>query len=264
MKNYLSVLKKILQEGEDRHNRTNTVCRSLFGLQLRFDLSQGFPLVTTKKVHLKSVIHELLWFLSGDTNIAYLQKNKVRIWNEWADKEGNLGRVYGAQWRGWRGSDGKIIDQIAETVENIKKDPFSRRHLIVAYNPGELEEMALPPCHAFFQFYVSQSAQLSVQLYQRSADAFLGVPFNIASYSLLCLMTAQVCGLKPGFFIHSFGDIHIYHNHFEQVKTQVKRLPYPLPRMQIKPEKSLFDYKYENFELLDYQCHPAIKGAVSV
>ena len=263
MQNYLELLNKILKEGTDRPDRTQTGCRSLFGHQMRFDLSKNFPLVTTKKIHLKSVIHELLWFLKGDTNIEYLQKHKVRIWNEWADKNGNLGRIYGAQWRDWKTPSGKSIDQISLVVENIKKDPFSRRHLVVAYNPGELDKMALPPCHAFFQFYVSEG-HLSCQLYQRSADAFLGVPFNIASYSLLTLMMSQVCHLKPGFFVHSFGDVHIYHNHFEQVKTQLSRHPYPLPTIKINPSNSLFDYKYEDFELLNYQCHPAIKASVAI
>ena len=263
MQNYLSLLDKILKEGTDRPDRTGTGSRSLFGCQLKFDLSQGFPLVTTKKTHLKSVIYELLWFLKGDTNVKYLQDHNVKIWNEWADKNGDLGRVYGAQWRSWKTAGGKTIDQISQVVKNIKKDPFSRRHLVVAYNPGELEEMALPPCHAFFQFYTANN-KLSCQLYQRSADAFLGVPFNIASYSLLTLMMSQVCGLKPGHFIHTFGDAHIYHNHFQQVKTQLSRKPYPLPFIKIKPESCLFDYNYENFELINYQHHPAIKAPVAV
>ena len=222
MQNYLSLLDVILKDGIDRPDRTGTGSRSLFGWQMKFDLSKGFPLVTTKKVHLKSVIHELLWFLQGDTNVKYLQDHQVKIWNEWADDNGDLGRVYGAQWRSWRTPKGETVDQISNLIESIKKDPFSRRHLVVAYNPGELNEMALPPCHAFFQFYVADD-RLSCQLYQRSADAFLGVPFNIASYSLLTLMLSQVCGLKPGVFVHSFGDVHIYHNHFEQVKTQLSR-----------------------------------------
>ena len=263
MKNYLSLLDKILKEGADRSDRTGTGTRSLFAQQMRFDLKDSFPLLTTKKVHLKSVIYELLWFLKGDTNIKYLQENNVKIWNEWADEKGDLGRVYGAQWRSWKSPTGESIDQISSLIENIKKNPNSRRHLVVAYNPGELDQMALPPCHAFFQFYVAEG-RLSCQLYQRSADAFLGVPFNIASYSLLTLMLAQVCNLKPGEFIHTFGDVHIYHNHFEQVKTQLAREPYPPPKMKIKPEKSLFDYKYENFELINYQYHPAIKAPVAV
>ena len=263
MKNYLSLLDKILKEGADRSDRTGTGTRSLFGSQMRFDLKDSFPLITTKKIHFKSVIHELLWFLSGDTNIQYLNENGVRIWNEWADEKGDLGRVYGAQWRNWRSPTGESIDQISRLLEGIKKNPNSRRHLVVAYNPGELDQMALPPCHAFFQFYAAEG-RLSCQLYQRSADAFLGVPFNIASYSLLTLMLAQVCGLEPGEFVHTFGDIHIYHNHFDQVKTQLKRKVYPAPQMKIKPEKSLFDYKYENFKLLNYQHHPAIKASVAV
>ena len=263
MHNYLSLLDQILKKGIDRPDRTGTGVRSLFGHQMKFDLSEKFPFVTTKKIHLKSVIYELLWFLKGDTNVKYLQDNKVRIWNEWADENGDLGRVYGAQWRSWQTPKGETVDQISRVIGNIKKDPFSRRHLVVAYNPGELEEMALPPCHAFFQFYVAGD-RLSCQLYQRSADAFLGVPFNITSYSLLTLMMSQICDLKPGFFVHTFGDVHIYHNHFEQVKTQISRKPYPLPIMKIKPESSLFDYKYENFELLNYQHHPPIKGAVAV
>ena len=263
MKNYLSLLDEILKEGKDRPDRTGTGTRSVFARQIRFDLKAGFPLMTTKKVHLKSIIYELLWFLKGDTNIKYLQENNVNIWNEWADKQGSLGRVYGAQWRDWRNSKGESIDQISNLVENIKKNPYSRRHLVLAYNPGELDQMALPPCHAFFQFYAAEG-RLSCQLYQRSADAFLGVPFNIASYSLLTLMLAQVCDLKPGEFVHTFGDLHIYHNHFEQVKTQLTRKPYPPPKMKIKAEKSLFDYQYENFELLNYQHHPAIKAPVAV
>ena len=263
MKNYLGLLNHIMEEGVDRSDRTGTGTRSLFGWQMRCDLSQGFPLVTTKKVHLRSVIVELLWFLKGDTNVKYLQDNGVRIWNEWSDEKGNLGRVYGAQWRDWRTPEGHSIDQISQVVEDIKKNPASRRLMVVAYNPGELDQMALPPCHAFFQFYVAEG-RLSCQLYQRSADAFLGVPFNIASYSLLTLMVAQICDLKPGFFVHTFGDVHIYHNHFEQVKLQLTRKPYPLPKMILKKEKSLFDYRYESFDLQNYQHHPLIKGKVSV
>ena len=263
MQNYLDLLNHIMKNGVDRSDRTGTGTRSLFGWQMRFDLSQGFPLVTTKKIHLRSIIFELLWFLQGDTNVKYLQDNGVRIWNEWADEKGNLGRVYGAQWRDWKASDGRSLDQISQVMENIKKNPSSRRLMVVAYNPGELNQMALPPCHAFFQFYVAEG-RLSCQLYQRSADAFLGVPFNIASYSLLTLMMAQVCDLNPGFFIHTFGDVHIYHNHFEQVKLQLTRKPYPLPKMILKKGKSLFDYRYENFNLQNYQHHPVIKGKVSV
>lgn len=263
MQSYLNLLSRIMKEGEDRLDRTGTGTRSIFGWQMRFDLSQGFPLVTTKKIHLRSVIFELLWFLKGDTNIQYLKDNGVRIWNEWADEKGDLGRVYGAQWRNWRTVEGHTIDQISQVIEDIKKTPSSRRLMIVAYNPGELDQMALPPCHAFFQFYVA-GGRLSCQLYQRSADAFLGVPFNIASYSLLTLMVAQVCDLKPGFFVHTFGDAHIYCNHFEQVKLQLTRKPYPLPKMVLHRKKSLFDYRYESFQLQDYQHHPAIKGRVSV
>lgn len=263
MKQYLEGLKTVMETGVDRKDRTGTGTRSIFGYQMRFDLSQGFPLVTTKKVHLKSVIYELLWFLKGDTNIKYLQDHQVRIWNEWASPKGDLGRVYGAQWRDWKTPEGKSIDQISQVIQAIKSDPNSRRHLVVAFNPGELDKMALPPCHAFFQFYVGEG-KLSCQLYQRSADFFLGVPFNIASYSLLTLMMGQVCDLKPGFFIHTFGDMHIYHNHFEQVKLQLSRKPYPLPSLKIHPAKSLFDYDYKNFELIDYQHHDPIKGKVSV
>ena len=263
MKNYLSLLDKIIKQGANRPDRTGTGALSLFGYQLKFDLEKGFPLVTTKKIHLKSVIYELLWFLKGDTNVKYLQDRGVRIWNEWADEKGDLGRIYGAQWRSWQSPEGKSIDQIARVVENIKKDPFSRRHLIVAYNPGELDKMALPPCHAFFQFYVSEG-RLSCQLYQRSADAFLGVPFNIASYSLLTLMTARVCKLSPGFFVHSFGDVHIYSNHFEQVRIQLGRKPLPSPVMRVKTRDSLFDYQYEDFELSGYRPHPPIKAPVAV
>ncbi len=261
---YLDLMTKILKEGDDREDRTGVGTRALFGHQMRFDLSQSFPLLTTKKVHLKSIIHELLWFLAGDTNIKYLKENKVRIWDEWADENGELGPVYGAQWRSWKTPEGKSIDQISNVVEQIKSNPTSRRHLVVAFNPGEIENMALPPCHAFFQFFVSQG-KLSCQLYQRSADMFLGVPFNIASYSLLTLMIAQVCDLTPGEFVHTFGDVHIYHNHFDQVKTQLEREPRPFPKMIINKEvKSLFDFKYEDFQLVDYDPHPRIKAEVAV
>ena len=263
MQTYLNFLDHIMKNGVDRPDRTNTGTRSVFAHQMRFDLQAGFPLVTTKKVHLRSIIFELLWFLRGDTNIHFLKENKVSIWDEWADKDGNLGPVYGAQWRKWKTPDGKHIDQISRVVESLKKDPHSRRHLVVAFNPSDIEKMALPPCHAFFQFYVADKT-LSLQMYQRSADAFLGVPFNIASYSLLTLMMCQVCGLKPGHFIHTFGDAHIYHNHFEQVKLQLTRTPYELPQMNIHPEKSLFDYHYDNFELTNYKHHEAIKGIVAV
>lgn len=260
---YLQLLKDVLDKGVDRPDRTKTGVKSVFGRQMRFDLSTGFPLLTTKMVHLRSVIYELLWFLKGDTNVKYLQENNVKIWNEWADKDGNLGRIYGAQWRSWRKPDGGFVDQISQVIANIKKNPYSRRHLVVAFNPGELDQMALPPCHAFFQFYVSDAC-LSCQLYQRSADVFLGVPFNIASYSLLTMMIAQVCQLKPGFFIHTFGDVHLYLNHIEQAKEQLSRQPKPLPSMRIHPASSLFDYQYENFELSNYNPHPAIKAPIAV
>ncbi len=264
MKAYLDLMEKIYVEGLDRKDRTGTGTRSLFGHQLRFDLKEGFPLVTTKKIHLKSVVYELLWFLKGDTNVKYLQDNGVRIWNEWADENGDLGRVYGAQWRSWQAADGQCIDQITNVLHAIKNNPTSRRHLVVAYNPGEVDQMALPPCHAFFQFYVGDGT-LSCQLYQRSADMFLGVPFNIASYSLLTMMMAQVCGLVPGEFIHTFGDVHIYHNHFEQVETQRKRVPKPLPRMILNSDiKDLFAFDFNDFTLLDYNPDAAIKADVSV
>ena len=263
MQSYLNLLKNVLDEGTEREDRTNTGVKSVFGRQMSFDLQKGFPLLTTKKVHLKSIIYELLWFLKGDTNVEYLQKNKVRIWDEWADEKGDLGRIYGAQWRSWQTPDGRTVDQISNVVKNIKSDPYSRRHLVVAFNPGELDQMALPPCHAFFQFYVAQG-RLSCQLYQRSADLFLGVPFNIASYSLLTMMMAQVCDLKPGFFVHTLGDVHLYLNHIEQAKEQLKRKPKSLPTMSIKAEKSLFDYQYENFKLTGYDPHPAIKAEIAV
>ncbi len=264
MKSYLDLMQKVHNEGLDRKDRTGTGTRSLFGHQLRYDLKDGFPLVTTKKVHLKSVVYELLWFLKGDTNVKYLQDNGVRIWNDWADENGELGRVYGAQWRSWQAADGTTIDQIANVIQSIKNNPSSRRHLVVAFNPGEVDQMALPPCHAFFQFYVGDGT-LSCQLYQRSADLFLGVPFNIASYSLLTMMMAQVCGLVPGEFVHTFGDVHIYHNHFEQVETQLKREPKPLPRMIMNSDiKDLFAFDFNDFTLLDYKPDPAIKAQVSV
>lgn len=255
---------KVLNEGTERTDRTGTGTLSLFGHQMRFDLSQGFPVLTTKKLHLRSIIHELLWFLSGDTNIKYLQENKVRIWNEWADENGDLGRVYGAQWRSWQKPDGSTVDQISQVIESIKTNPHSRRHLVVAYNPGEVENMALPPCHAFFQFYVADG-KLSCQLYQRSADIFLGVPFNIASYALLTMMMAQVCNLAPGDFIHTLGDAHLYLNHLDQARLQLTRQPKKLPTLAINPKvKSLFDFKFEDFQLLDYQADPAIKAEVSI
>lgn len=263
MQPYLQLLKKVLETGALRQDRTGTGTKSIFGHQMFFDLSQGFPLLTTKKVHIRSIIYELLWFLRGDTNIRYLKDNNVRIWNEWADEKGDLGRIYGAQWRHWQKPDGKSLDQISQVIENIKQDPYSRRHIVLAFNPGELDQMALPPCHAFFQFYVAHNS-LSCQLYQRSADLFLGVPFNIASYSLLTMMMAQVCGLAPGVFVHTFGDVHLYLNHIEQAKEQLKRKPKSLPIMKIQPEKNLFDYKYESFKLINYDPHPAIKAEIAV
>ncbi|MCB0413995.1 MAG: thymidylate synthase [Bdellovibrionales bacterium] len=264
MKQYLDLMQRVLKEGIDKEDRTGTGTLSVFGHQMRFDLQEGFPLLTTKKVHLKSIIYELLWFLKGDTNVQYLQDHGVRIWNEWADEKGELGRVYGAQWREWTNSRGEKVDQIKNVVESIKKDPNSRRHLVVAFNPGELNQMALPPCHAFFQFYVGKG-KLSCQLYQRSADIFLGVPFNIASYSLLTLMMAQVTGLQPGEFIHTLGDAHLYANHMDQTQLQLSRETRSLPKMKLNPEvKDLFDFTYEDFELVDYDPHPAIKGVVSV
>lgn len=264
MKAYLNLMEKVLNEGEERVDRTGTGTKSLFGRQLRFDLGKGFPLLTTKKVHFKSVMHELLWFLSGDTNVKYLQENGVRIWNEWADEQGDLGRVYGAQWRSWQKPSGEKVDQIAQVVKSIKENPTSRRHLVVAFNPGELDQMALPPCHAFFQFYVS-GGKLSCQLYQRSADVFLGVPFNIASYAALTMMMAQVCDLVPGEFVHTFGDVHLYLNHVEQAKMQLKRDCKTLPRLILKQSiKNIFDFKYEDFELVGYEPHPRIKAEVSV
>ncbi len=253
-----------MTEGVDRSDRTGTGTRSIFGYQMRFDLKDGFPLLTTKKLHLKSIIHELLWFLKGDTNIKYLQDNGVRIWNEWADADGNLGPVYGAQWRSWPDGNGGYIDQISEVIRTIKENPDSRRIIVSAWNVGQLSKMALPPCHLLFQFYVADG-KLSLMLYQRSADTFLGVPFNIASYALLLLMVAQVTGLEPGEFIHTLGDTHIYHNHFEQVKTQLERTPGPLPKMKLNPDvKDILDFKYEDFELQDYNAQPHIKATVAV
>lgn len=264
MKQYLNLLETILNEGTEKSDRTGTGTISRFGHQMRFDLSEGFPVVTTKKLHLKSIIHELLWFLAGDTNIKYLTDNGVRIWNEWADPDGNLGHIYGYQWRSWPTPDGKHIDQISQVIDSIKNKPDSRRHIVSAWNVGELDKMNLPPCHVLFQFYVA-GGKLSCQLYQRSADVFLGVPFNIASYALLTLMVAQVTGLKPGDFVHTFGDVHIYSNHIEQVKLQLTRQPFPLPQMKINPDvKNIFDFKFEDFELIDYQAHPHIKGEVAV
>jgi len=264
MKNYLNLLSLLLDKGTTKTDRTGTGTKSLFGHQMRFDLSQGFPLVTTKKTHLKSIIHELLWFISGDTNIKYLTDHGVRIWNEWADDNGNLGPVYGSQWRSWPTTSGKSIDQIKMIVDQIKNSPDSRRIIVSAWNVAEIENMALPPCHCFFQFYVADS-KLSCQLYQRSADVFLGVPFNIASYALFTMMIAQVCDLELGDFVHTLGDAHLYSNHLEQAKLQITREPYPLPQMKINSKiKSIFDFKYEDFELVGYEAHPHIKGKVAV
>ena len=265
MKQYLDLFRHILDHGMEKHDRTGTGTISTFGYQMRFDLEEGFPLVTTKKVHLKSIIYELLWFLQGDTNVHYLQEHGVRIWNEWADPDGELGHIYGYQWRSWPDYDGGNIDQISQAVEAIKNNPDSRRIIVSAWNVADLDRMNLPPCHAFFQFYVSPDGRLSCQLYQRSADCFLGVPFNIASYALLTMMMAQVCGLRPGEFIHTLGDAHIYLNHLDQVHLQLEREPRPLPRMVINPEvTSIFDFRYEDFHIEDYNPHPTIKGIVSV
>ncbi|MDE5789666.1 MAG: thymidylate synthase [Muribaculaceae bacterium] len=264
MNQYLNLLKKILADGHRKEDRTGTGTVSIFGHQMRFDLSEGFPLLTTKKVHLKSIIYELLWFLKGDTNVRYLQEHGVRIWNEWADPDGSLGHIYGYQWRSWPDYDGGFIDQISQAVEDIKHNPDSRRIIVSSWNVADLKNMNLPPCHAFFQFYVADG-KLSLQLYQRSADCFLGVPFNIASYALLCMMMAQVCGLEPGEFIHTTGDTHIYLNHLDQVKEQLSRTPRKLPRMVINPDvKNIFDFKFEDFTLEDYDPWPPIKGVVSV
>lgn len=264
MKQYLDLLQRIMDEGVHKEDRTGTGTISIFGHQMRFNLEEGFPLVTTKKLHLKSIIHELLWFLKGDTNVKYLQENGVRIWNEWADENGDLGHIYGYQWRSWPDYEGGFIDQITEAVETIKKNPDSRRIIVSAWNVADIKNMNLPPCHAFFQFYVADG-RLSLQLYQRSADTFLGVPFNIASYALLLQMVAQVTGLKAGEFIHTLGDTHIYLNHLEQVRLQLTRTPRPLPKMRINPNvKDLFSFKYEDFELTDYDPWPHIAGKVSV
>ena len=264
MKQYLDLLKHVIANGAEKSDRTGTGTISIFGYQSRFDLSEGFPMLTTKKLHLKSIIHELLWFLTGDTNIKYLKENGVRIWDEWADESGNLGPVYGYQWRSWPTPDGKHIDQISKVVESLTSNPDSRRHLISAWNVGQIDQMNLPPCHILVQFYVADG-KLSCQLYQRSADIFLGVPFNIASYALLTMMMAQVCRLQPGEFIHTLGDAHIYLNHMEQVKLQLTREPFPLPLMKINPNvKSIFDFKFEDFELIGYEAHPHIPGKVAV
>jgi thymidylate synthase len=264
MRQYHDLLKRILNEGVQKSDRTGTGTISIFGHQMRFDLSEGFPLMTTKKLHVKSIIHELLWFLAGDTNIKYLRDNGVRIWDEWANESGDLGPVYGYQWRSWHTPDGRVIDQIANVVEQIKKNPDGRRHIVTAWNPGDVDKMALPPCHCLFQFYVADG-KLSCQLYQRSADVFLGVPFNIASYALLTMMVAQVCGLRPGEFVHTFGDVHIYNNHFDQVRLQLSREARPLPKMEIDPTVTdIFAFRYDHFTLVGYDPHPAIKGDVSV
>jgi thymidylate synthase len=271
MQPYLDLMRHVLDNGHDKSDRTGTGTRSVFGWQMRFDLSRGFPMMTTKKLHLKSIVHELLWFLQGDTNIKYLQDNGVKIWDEWADENGDLGPVYGKQWRRWETPDGRLIDQITQLVHSLKNNPDSRRHIVSAWNPGDVDHMALPPCHCLFQFYVAPSTgsgqvrKLSCQLYQRSADIFLGVPFNIASYALLTMMLAQVCGYQPGEFVHTFGDAHIYSNHFEQARLQLSREPRPLPTMWINPEvKDIFAFRFEDFRLDGYDPHPHIAAPVAV
>ena len=270
MQAYLDLMRHVLDNGQDKADRTGTGTRSVFGWQMRFDLAAGFPALTTKKLHLKSIIHELLWFLQGDTNIAYLKEHGVRIWDDWADENGDLGPVYGKQWRRWETPDGRLVDQISQLVHSLKHNPDSRRHIVSAWNPGDVDEMALPPCHCLFQFYVSPPAadglrRLSCQLYQRSADIFLGVPFNIASYALLTLMLAQVCGYQPGEFVHTFGDAHLYANHFEQARLQLTRSPRPLPTMWINPEvKDIFAFRFEDFRLDGYDPHPHIAAPVAV
>ncbi len=264
MKQYLECLNYVLENGTRKEDRTGTGTISTFGYQNRYDLAEGFPLVTTKKTFWRGIVHELLWFISGDTNIKYLVDNDVHIWDEWADENGDLGSVYGEQWRSWQTKDGQSIDQLKNVIEQIKNNPESRRHLVVAYNPGEVDKQALPPCHSFFQFYVNDG-KLSCQLYQRSADLFLGVPFNIASYALLTHMIAHVCELEVGDFVHTFGDLHIYNNHLDQIKEQLTRKPYQLPTVKLNPEiKNIDDFKFEDIELVGYESHPAIKGAVSV
>ena len=264
MKQYLDLLRHIRENGVMKEDRTGTGTQSVFGYQMRFDLSEGFPLLTTKKVHLKSIIYELLWFIAGDTNVKYLQDHGVTIWDEWADENGDLGPVYGHQWRSWPAPEGRVIDQLSRVIDTIRRNPDSRRMLVTAWNPAEVDKMALPPCHCLFQFYVA-GGKLSCQLYQRSADVFLGVPFNIASYALLTMMIAQVCGLEPGEFVHTTGDTHIYRNHFDQVATQLSREPRPLPRMRLNPDiKSIFDFTYEDFTLEGYDPWPAIKAPVAV
>jgi len=273
MKQYLDLIRHVMKHGTDKSDRTGTGTKSVFGYQMRFDLGEGFPLLTTKKVHTKSIIHELLWFLKGETNIRYLKENGVSIWDEWADENGNLGPVYGSQWRSWQAADGNTIDQVSQVISQIKKNPDSRRLIVSAWNVGEIDKMKLPPCHAFFQFYVAppdlpkgeEIGRLSCQLYQRSADIFLGVPFNIASYALLTMMIAQVCDLKPGEFVHTLGDAHIYSNHFEQVELQLSRDPKPLPELKLNPGiKNIFDFKFEDIEIANYNPHPAIKAQVAV
>ena len=264
MKQYLDLLRHVMEHGTEKSDRTGTGTKSVFGYQSRYNLAEGFPLLTTKKVHTKSIIHELLWFLKGETNIKYLKENGVSIWDEWADANGDLGPVYGSQWRSWQSADGNTIDQVSQVISQIKKNPDSRRLIVSAWNVGEIDKMKLPPCHAFFQFYVADG-KLSCQLYQRSADIFLGVPFNIASYALLTMMIAQVCDLEPGEFVHTLGDAHIYSNHFEQVELQLSRDTRSLPKMKLNPAvKNIFDFKYEDFELVDYNPHPAIKAPVAV
>ena len=264
MQQYLDLMRRVIQEGTLKADRTGTGTKSVFGHQMRFDLSDGFPCITTKKIHLKSIIYELLWFLKGETNIKYLKDNGVRIWDEWADENGDLGKVYGYQWRSWPSPDGKHIDQISQVIETLKNNPYSRRIIVSAWNVGEIGNMALPPCHAFFQFYVA-NGKLSCQLYQRSADIFLGVPFNIASYALLTMMIAQVCNFKLGDFIHTLGDAHIYTNHFDQVKLQLSRKCKKLPTMKINPKiKNIFDFTFTDFKLIDYEFHPHIKGKVAI
>lgn len=265
MQTYLNLLKHVLENGEERSDRTGVGTISVFGAQARYNLANSFPLLTTKKVYLKGIIHELLWFLKGDTNIQYLKENNVNIWNEWADENGDLGRVYGAQWTDWRSPNGRSINQIDEVINSIKTNPHSRRHIVSTWNPGEIDQMALPPCHALFQFYVSNNNELSCQLYQRSADIFLGVPFNIASYAILTMMIAQVCNLKPKEFIHTFGDLHIYSNHIDQVKLQLSRTPLSPPSLLLNPNvKNIRDFKFEDFQLINYDPHPAIKAPIAV
>lgn len=264
MKAYVDLIRHVLDNGVKKHDRTGTGTTSVFGHQMRFDLSQGFPMVTTKKLHLRSIVHELLWFIKGETNTQYLRDNRVTIWDEWADEHGELGPVYGKQWRRWQSADGRVIDQLSQVIEQIKTNPDSRRLIVSAWNVGEIEQMALPPCHLLFQFYVA-NGKLSCQLYQRSADLFLGVPFNIASYALLTHMIAQVTGLKAGDFVHTFGDVHIYSNHLEQVYLQLSRQPLALPRLELNPAiKSIFDFRYDDIHVVDYQCHDAIKAPVAV